>query len=194
MKRYRVDRSKLLNKCRDILSKDSRYANEPLQKMGLDQIALMLGKPRGGGLRISEQFLENYFGANLPFVMPSRNRKPRQPRVPREPRKLKATRLSSVDFYESREWRELRYKALKEHGAKCQCCGSSPADGIRLHVDHIKPRSKFPALQLVLSNLQVLCADCNLGKSNKDDTDWRPASAAIVSMEDFAISHLRAIK
>lgn len=42
-----------------------------------------------------------------------------------------------------------------------------------IHVDHIKPRSKFPELSLVQSNLQILCADCNLGKSNKDQTDWR---------------------
>lgn len=76
-------------------------------------------------------------------------------------------------FYESREWRELRYKALVLHGATCQCCGTSRKDGARLHVDHIKPRSKFPKLQLDLSNLQVLCEDCNLGKSNKDSTDWR---------------------
>jgi 5-methylcytosine-specific restriction endonuclease McrA len=28
-------------------------------------------------------------------------------------------------------------------------------------------------LELTLSNLQVLCEDCNLGKSNTDATDWR---------------------
>lgn len=76
-------------------------------------------------------------------------------------------------FYLTREWRELRYKALVINGAKCQCCGATRNDGVRLHVDHIKPRSKFPNLQLELSNLQILCEDCNLGKSNKDATDWR---------------------
>ena len=76
-------------------------------------------------------------------------------------------------FYMTREWRELRYKALVINGAKCQCCGATRNDGVRLHVDHIKPRSKFQKLQLELSNLQVLCEDCNLGKSNKDSTDWR---------------------
>lgn len=76
-------------------------------------------------------------------------------------------------FYATREWRELRYRALVVNGAKCQCCGATRYDGVRLHVDHINPRSKFPELQLELSNLQVLCEDCNLGKSNKDSTDWR---------------------
>jgi hypothetical protein len=42
-----------------------------------------------------------------------------------------------------------------------------------MHVDHIKPRSKYPDLELSRQNLQVLCEDCNLGKSNKYEDDWR---------------------
>lgn len=76
-------------------------------------------------------------------------------------------------FYYSRAWLDLRYKALIKNDGRCECCGRSKKDGIKLHVDHIKPRSKFPELELVLSNLQVLCEDCNRGKSNIDDTDWR---------------------
>ena len=78
-------------------------------------------------------------------------------------------------FYDSREWRAVRYQALKKHGGRCQCCGASAAEGATLHVDHIKPRSLWPSLELALHNLQVLCRDCNLGKSNVDSTDWRPA-------------------
>ena len=77
------------------------------------------------------------------------------------------------DFYESNEWKKLRYQALVQHGAACQCCGATRADGIKLHVDHIKPRSKYPHLELVLENLQVLCERCNMGKSATDQTDWR---------------------
>jgi 5-methylcytosine-specific restriction endonuclease McrA len=76
-------------------------------------------------------------------------------------------------FYESKEWRQVRYAALKACGARCLCCGSSAADGARLHVDHIKPRYTHTHLSLELSNLQVLCEDCNLGKGAWDDTDWR---------------------
>jgi 5-methylcytosine-specific restriction endonuclease McrA len=76
-------------------------------------------------------------------------------------------------FYESREWLELRYRVLKKYGRTCMLCGHKNG---RIHVDHIKPRSKYPQLALVESNLQVLCEACNLGKSNKDETDWRPAS------------------
>lgn len=77
-------------------------------------------------------------------------------------------------FYSSWAWKDLRYKAIKLHGRKCQCCGWVPADGNgRLVVDHIKPRRKHPKLELELSNLQVLCNDCNMGKSNKHNDDFR---------------------
>jgi hypothetical protein len=82
-------------------------------------------------------------------------------------------RDADTSFYKTELWRSLRYQALAKHGNKCQCCGAGPGQGAVLHVDHIKPRSKFPELALSLENLQILCADCNLGKSNKDDTDWR---------------------
>jgi 5-methylcytosine-specific restriction endonuclease McrA len=78
-------------------------------------------------------------------------------------------------FYDSREWRELRYRALKRHGGSCQCCGTRANADHPLHVDHIKPRSLYPEMELDINNLQVLCEDCNLGKSNKDVTDWRAA-------------------
>lgn len=76
-------------------------------------------------------------------------------------------------FYETDEWRRVRYEALRRHGGKCCLCGVTAHQGAVLHVDHIKPRSLFPELELDVNNLQVLCADCNLGKSNLDATDWR---------------------
>lgn len=76
-------------------------------------------------------------------------------------------------FYSSRSWREIRYLALKNCGAACQCCGARAGDGIQLHVDHILPRYRYPHLSLELSNLQVLCGDCNMGKGAWDETDFR---------------------
>lgn len=74
-------------------------------------------------------------------------------------------------FYESKEWLELRYLALKKFGRKCLCCF---ATGVEIHVDHIKPLSLYPDLALNIDNLQTLCRACNLGKSNTDSIDWRP--------------------
>lgn len=82
-------------------------------------------------------------------------------------------RLARDEFYESREWKELRYRALEYYGGRCMVCGRMAKHGSVIHVDHIKPRSRFPELQLEFSNLQVLCGDCNLGKGNQYVTDWR---------------------
>ncbi len=77
-----------------------------------------------------------------------------------------------VNFYSTQAWRAARFAALKRCDGRCQLCGAR-AGKYALHVDHIKPRSLYPARALDPENLQVLCRDCNLGKSNKDVTDWR---------------------
>ncbi len=76
-------------------------------------------------------------------------------------------------FLECAEWRVMRMRALERDGAKCACCGRTAQDGITINVDHIKPRARFPELALTLDNLQVLCDECNHGKGNKFETDWR---------------------
>ena len=73
----------------------------------------------------------------------------------------------------SEEWRTVRYVALRRSRGVCELCGAGPSTGKPLHVDHIKPRSKYPEFELDEDNLQVLCYDCNLGKSNTDEIDWR---------------------
>jgi 5-methylcytosine-specific restriction endonuclease McrA len=81
---------------------------------------------------------------------------------------------NSPEFLASYEWRTLRMEVLTKYGPRCMCCGATPDDGLRMHVDHIKPRKKYPGLALIFDNLQVLCEVCNHGKSNWDETDWRP--------------------
>jgi|CXWL01.1.fsa_nt_gi 5-methylcytosine-specific restriction endonuclease McrA len=76
------------------------------------------------------------------------------------------------DFYKTNEWRQLRYLALKNSCASCQCCGKKSSKDTVIHVDHIKPRSRYPELELCLDNLQVLCDDCNIGKGDWDETSW----------------------
>ena len=92
-------------------------------------------------------------------------------KVPSKPNKEKVYK----NFYKSPEWRELRVKVLQRNGCSCMMCGRNPREhGVVVHVDHIKPRSKYPNLSLDINNLQVLCEDCNVGKSNKYNTDYRP--------------------
>lgn len=87
-------------------------------------------------------------------------------------------------FYMSREWRAVRAYVLEMNECKCMMCGRSPKrHGVVLHVDHIKPRSKYPHLELDKDNLQILCEDCNLGKGNMFETDWRPEQCTLTDDE-----------
>lgn len=76
------------------------------------------------------------------------------------------------DFYNSPEWKALRYAAIKKYGKRCECCGANDKATV-FHVDHIKPKSIYPQLSLDINNLQILCEACNMGKLDMDETDWR---------------------
>jgi len=97
---------------------------------------------------------------------------------------------NSDAFLLSYEWRRVRMEVLKRDGARCACCGATPQDGLRTHVDHIKPRRIYPQLALDLTNLQVLCEQCNHGKGNWDMTDWRERETELSEAER---AHLREI-
>lgn len=81
--------------------------------------------------------------------------------------------LNTRAFFESWEWCELRYQTLQERGYDCECCGLGRDDGAIITVDHVLPRSIWPEYALDPGNLQVLCLQCNRGKSNRDTTDFR---------------------
>ena len=77
----------------------------------------------------------------------------------------KQTRQYQIKVERAKLSDSLRYDVLKRDGFKCQICGSSANDGVKLHVDHIIPVSKGGKTEL--SNLRTLCDRCNMGKSNK---------------------------
>ncbi len=84
-------------------------------------------------------------------------------------------------FYRSHRWRRLRIDALEgnreRYGAlTCECCLTTRTG--QWHVDHVQPRARYPELALEPTNLQVLCADCNLGKGTRYATDWRAEEPA----------------
>jgi 5-methylcytosine-specific restriction endonuclease McrA len=75
----------------------------------------------------------------------------------------------SEGFYNTIEWRQIRIKVFDMYGHKCLKCGNEDF----LQVDHIKPRSLYPELELDINNLQILCKSCNIKKSNKNEIDYR---------------------
>lgn len=90
-------------------------------------------------------------------------------------------------FYYSKPWLKMRIKVMATYGRKCMKCDR--VDG-EMHIDHIKPRSKFPELSLTFENLQVLCRGCNMEKLNHHVTDYREGSAAR-DLDLEAVSALR---
>ena len=60
----------------------------------------------------------------------------------------------------------VRIAVMERDNYKCQMCGATVDDGIKLHIDHIIPVSKGGSDSP--NNLQVLCSDCNHGKYDKD--------------------------
>lgn len=165
-----------LKKKRDTLINEYRSVSEKISSCNnMGRFEWLLGKRESvqRGLEKVDQDIKC-------FGMESKTPKPRsdkqkggKSKAGKSKRRQSPSTKQSDRFYLIREWRELRYKALENNGGRCEACGASAKDGVQLHVDHIKPRSKFPHLQLSLDNLQILCADCNIGKSNIYSTDWR---------------------
>ena len=62
----------------------------------------------------------------------------------------------------------MRYQVLKRDRFRCVICGRSPATDLtcQLHVDHVLVFSRGGKTRL--DKLRSLCADCNLGKGDRD--------------------------
>ena len=60
--------------------------------------------------------------------------------------------------------RGLKHEVFKRDNYTCVECGARKEDGATLHVDHKIPVSKGGTDEL--DNLQTLCSDCNLNKSD----------------------------
>ena len=58
----------------------------------------------------------------------------------------------------------LRFEILKRDNYRCQMCGVTAKDGAALEIDHITPVAKGGTNDA--DNLQVLCRECNAGKSD----------------------------
>jgi len=61
--------------------------------------------------------------------------------------------------------KSIRHEVFKRDNYRCLECNASKDDGVVLHVDHIIPVAQGGSDEL--DNLQTLCQDCNLAKSNR---------------------------
>lgn len=84
----------------------------------------------------------------------------------REKRRLEyQDRRMANDAEHAKVTRAMRYEVLRRDGFRCVKCGRGREDGVKLHVDHIKPVSRGGKSEM--DNLQTLCEDCNCGKGNR---------------------------
>ncbi|MGI9436057.1 MAG: HNH endonuclease [Geminicoccaceae bacterium] len=84
------------------------------------------------------------------------------------------TKAPAKNFYSSRAWQNARVKCLelnmRENGGflRCELCKRTEMTGVKSwHCHHVKSRSNWPELALVIDNLAVCCPDCNYGMSNR---------------------------
>ena len=80
-----------------------------------------------------------------------------QKKTCQQPKPMKARSLG---------WLALRFRILKRDGYRCQLCGRTAQDGVKLEIDHKIARSKGG--DDTEGNLWVLCFDCNRGKRDAD--------------------------
>lgn len=71
-------------------------------------------------------------------------------------------------FYKSRQWRELRLKALERDKYRCQNCGKVG----KFEIDHIEPLRAGGEFWN-LDNLQTLCRRCHFKKTAAEN-ETRP--------------------
>jgi 5-methylcytosine-specific restriction endonuclease McrA len=78
-------------------------------------------------------------------------------------------------WYTTTKWVEVKIKALKKYGHMCFKCKTTKE---AMHVDHVISRHVLKQKRMYVSpyditNLQILCATCNLAKGKRCE-DYRP--------------------
>jgi 5-methylcytosine-specific restriction endonuclease McrA len=137
--------------CKAIASKN-KYYNEIKGKNAEDMALIVLSKE---GIRVNEDISPKSLIAQAAKLFENGVFKEKP---------------TPVTFYESEGWIYARKEILGLYGRTCMKCNKYSDFA---HVDHIKPRSKYPDLELDVMNLQVLCKTCNKEKSNLHETDYR---------------------
>ncbi len=82
-----------------------------------------------------------------------------------ELRSRRQMRQHQINAERAKMTASLRYDILKRDNFRCQICGSTAEDGVKLHIDYIIPVAKGG--QTAESNLITLCDRCNMGKRDK---------------------------
>jgi len=58
-----------------------------------------------------------------------------------------------------------RFRVLQRDGFRCQYCGKTAKDDVKLEIDHIRPRCEGGTDEMI--NLITACFDCNRSKGGR---------------------------
>jgi len=83
---------------------------------------------------------------------------------------LKHSVKSVENIYQSPRWADIKKVIYSLYDFKCMKFSNNQNE---MHVDHICPVSKYPAMKWSINNLQLLCKNCNMEKSNVNENDYR---------------------
>lgn len=134
-------------------------------KNGISKYSLHTYERRFGSWRKALEFFVAYINGEQEVEKPEEDEIPLPIKIPQE-NTNKPTHKTKREIN-----LRLRFTVMKRDNFKCCMCGRSPATttGLELHIDHIIPWSKGG--ETTIDNLQTLCSDCNLGKSNLSEND-----------------------
>lgn len=131
-------------------------------KNGISKYSLHTYERRFGSWRKALEFFVDYMNGEKELINPDD-----KVNEERKPVDTNSTKNHVVNHKTKRDINlRMRFIVMKRDNFKCCLCGRSPATtpGLELHIDHIKPWSKGG--ETTIDNLQTLCSDCNLGKSD----------------------------
>ena len=92
----------------------------------------------------------------------------------------------------------VQTKLFEKTGGSCSYCRRPVGHyGWAWHIEHVVPKSKFPAKAFLLSNLTVGCVHCNMWKGSRVDKQLRTQTLPIVNPSEPGFTyadHLRFIQ
>ena len=135
-------------------------------KNGLSKYSLHTYERRFGSWRKALEFFVAYMNGEQEVEKPDEDNITFPIEIPQKNDNNKPTHKTKREIN-----LRLRFTVMKRDNFKCCMCGRSPATtlGLELHIDHIIPWSKGG--ETTIDNLQTLCSDCNIGKSNLSEND-----------------------
>ncbi len=82
---------------------------------------------------------------------------------------------------------DIREQLKKETHGKCMYCESTIGQVAFEHIEHYRPKSKYPKLTFEWTNLGLSCPKCNINKLNEFDEAYPIINPYVDNPEDYLL-------